>query len=116
MFEPEGENKGRLNSDNTWRYKIPAVTTIPLEMNTYLFPRDQQAPEVPPDANEIFSAKEVGEPPLVLANSVFFAVKAAIRASRVERGRDPLFRFDAPATVQEVRRACDVSERDLGEN
>jgi xanthine dehydrogenase/oxidase len=115
VFEPEGESKGRLNSDNTWRYKIPAVTTIPLEMNTYLFPREQKAPEVPPDANEIFSAKEVGEPPLVLANSVFFAVKAAIRATRVERGRDPLFQFDAPATVQEVRRACDVGERDLGE-
>ncbi len=91
VFEPEGENKGRLNSDNTWRYKIPAVTTIPLEMNTYLFPRDQQAPEVPPDANEIFSAKEVGEPPLVLANSVFFAVKAAIRASSTSTRPRPAF-------------------------
>ena len=40
VFEPDGEEKGRLNTTNTWRYKIPAVTTIPLEMNTYLFPRD----------------------------------------------------------------------------
>jgi hypothetical protein len=60
-------------------------------------------------ANNIFSAKEIGEPPLVLANSVFFAIKAAIRASRLERGLPGLFRFDAPATVQEVRRACEVS-------
>jgi xanthine dehydrogenase/oxidase len=113
VFEPQGENKGRLNADNTWRYKIPAITTIPLEMNTYLFPRGERAEHVPEDANEIFSAKEVGEPPLVLANSVFFAIKAAIRASRIERNLNPLFQFDAPATVQEVRLACEVTEKHL---
>lgn len=112
VFEPSGDEKGRLNTTNTWRYKIPAVTTIPLQMNTYLFPRDT-VKNIPEDPNDIFSAKEVGEPPLVLANSVFFAIKAAIRASRVERGLEPLFRFDAPATVQEVRRACEVTARDF---
>jgi xanthine dehydrogenase/oxidase len=105
VFEPEGDEKGRLNTDNTWRYKPPAVSTIPLRMNTYLFPRNL-ASNVPDEPGSLFSAKEVGEPPLVLANSVFFAVKAAIRASRIERGLDGLFRLDAPATVQEVRRAC----------
>lgn len=105
VFEPDGEEKGRLNTDNTWRYKPPAISTIPLQMNTYLFPRNLAA-NVPEESNSLFSAKEVGEPPLVLANSVFFAIKAAIRASRIERGLDGLFRFDAPATVQEVRRAC----------
>ncbi|MEN3371334.1 MAG: hypothetical protein V7609_3477 [Verrucomicrobiota bacterium] len=112
VFEPSGDEKGRLNTTNTWRYKIPAVTTIPLQMNTYLFPRDS-VKNIPEDPNDIFSAKEVGEPPLVLANSVFFAIKAAIRASRIERGLDPLFRFDAPATVQEVRRACEVTGKDF---
>lgn len=105
VFEPEGEEQGRLNTDNTWRYKPPAISTIPLQMNTYLFPRDL-ASSVPDEPNSLFSAKEVGEPPLVLASSVFFAVKAAVRASRIERGLDGLFRMDAPATVQEVRRAC----------
>ena len=114
VFEPGGEEQGRLNTTNTWRYKIPAVPTIPLEMNTYLFPRNlPSVAATPEDANEIFSAKEVGEPPLVLANSAFFAIKGAIRASRLERGLDGLFRFDAPATVQEVRRACEVSLADL---
>jgi xanthine dehydrogenase/oxidase len=112
VFETSGEEKGRLNTTNTWRYKIPAVTTIPLQMNTYLFPRDL-VKNIPEDPNDIFSAKEVGEPPLVLANSVFFAIKAAIRASRIERGLAPLFRFDAPATVQEVRHACEVTDRDF---
>ena len=53
------------------------------------------------------------QPPLVLATSVFFAVKSAVRASRLERGLDGLFGMDAPATVQEVRRACAVSVDDM---
>lgn len=114
VSETEGEHVGRLNTTNTWRYKIPAITEIPLEMNTFLFPRNLASVEsIPEDPNEIFSAKEVGEPPLVLANSVFFAIKAAIRASRVERGLPDLFLFDAPATVQEVRRACAVKDSDF---
>jgi xanthine dehydrogenase/oxidase len=107
VFQPDGEDEGRVTTDNTWRYKLPATATIPLELNTHLFPRDR-ATGVPDDDNELFSSKEVGEPPLVLAVSVFFAIKAAIRASRLERGLDGLFRFDAPATVQEVRRAVEL--------
>lgn len=111
-FQPgEGDDEGRLNTLNTWRYKPPAVTTIPLEMNTYLYPRNNSS-EVPENANELFSAKEVGEPPLVLAASVFFAIKSAIRDSRVERGLDGIFKFDAPATVQEVSQALAVDNED----
>jgi xanthine dehydrogenase/oxidase len=109
VFTPDGDAAGTLTTDNTWRYKVPATTTIPLELNTHLFPRDS-VPDVPDNPNELFSAKEVGEPPLVLATSVFFAVKSAVRASRLERGLDGLFRLDAPATVQEVRQACAVSD------
>jgi xanthine dehydrogenase/oxidase len=116
VFEEDGDDKGRLTTDNTWRYKPPAVTTIPLSLNVHLFPRNLlSVQDIPEDPNEIFSAKEVGEPPMVLANSVFFAIKAAIRASRLERKLPGLFRFDAPATVQEVRRACEVSLVELGQ-
>jgi xanthine dehydrogenase/oxidase len=108
VFEGEGEQRGRLNSTNTWTYKPPAVTSIPLSMNVHLFPRDST--DVPEDPNDLLSSKEVGEPPLVLASSVFFAVKDAVRASRRERGLDVLFALDAPATVQEVRRACAVTD------
>ncbi len=114
VFQDEGPETGRLNTTNTWRYKPPAVSSIPLSFNTYLFPRDSlDVLDIPEDSNDIFSAKEVGEPPLVLANSVFFAIKAAIRASRLERGLGGLFGFDAPATVQEVRSACEVSTAHL---
>ena len=112
VFEPEGENKGRLNTLNTWTYKPPAITTIPLEMNTYLYPRNNSS-EVPENPNGLFSSKEVGEPPLVLATSVFFAIKSAIRASRIERGLSGYFKLDAPATVQEVSRVLEVSKKDF---
>ncbi|MEO0575261.1 MAG: molybdopterin cofactor-binding domain-containing protein [Pseudomonadota bacterium] len=107
VFEPEGDEQGRLNTVNTWRYKPPATTNIPLEFNVHLFPRDDS--DVPENPNDLFSAKDVGEPPLVLANSVFFAIKAAVRASRIERGLPGLFQMDAPATVQEVRTALQVT-------
>lgn len=117
VFQEDGPGLGRLTTDNTWRYKPPAAASIPLELNTHLFPRDSlSVADIPENPNDIFSAKEVGEPPLVLANSVFFAIKAAIRASRLERGLSGLFRFDAPATVQEVRRACEVSPVDLAKS
>jgi len=113
-FQEEGPETGRLNTTNTWRYKPPSARSIPLSFNTYLFPRnDKSVANIPDDRNDIFSAKEVGEPPLVLANSVFFAIKAAIRASREDRGLPKLFRFDAPATVQEICRASEVKLSEL---
>ena len=101
-----------MNAGNTWEYKLPATTTIPLEMNVYLFPREL-ASHVPENPNLLFSSKEVGEPPLVLANAAFIATKSAVRASRVERCLHPLFGMDAPATVQEVRRVCEVDLKDI---
>jgi len=114
-FQPDGPEEGRLNTLNTWTYKPPAVSSIPLEMNVYLFPRDLAA-NVPESPNDIMSSKEVGEPPLVLSASVFFAAKAAIRASRLERKLSGLFKFDAPATVQEVSNALEISNTNFNPN
>jgi xanthine dehydrogenase/oxidase len=79
-----------------------------LELNVYLFPRDLAA-NVPESPTDVLSSKEIGEPPLVLSVTAFFAVKAAVRASRIERGLPGLFRLDSPAIVQEVRSACEIS-------
>lgn len=111
-FQPDGPNAGRLNSVNTWRYKIPAVTTIPLEMNTHLFPRSKVPFPLDPMSG-VLSSKEVGEPPLVLATSVFLALRNAVRASRVERGLDPYFTLDAPATVDAISAALGVTPQQL---
>ena len=106
LFEPEGENKGRNNTPNTWTYKPPATTTIPVELRTDLFPRDTEGVKQNPDL--LMGSKGVGEPPLVLAATVFFAVKHAIMDARKQLD-EPLtdwFEMESPATVQRVKEAC----------
>lgn len=61
----------------------------------------------------VFSSKAVGEPPLFLAASVFWAIKDAIRAARVASGASAIFQLDSPATAERIRLACD--DRFLGE-
>ena len=53
-----------------------------------------------------FHMQAVGEPPLFLAASVFFAIKDAITAARKESGVSGYFRLDSPATCERIRMAC----------
>ena len=112
VWQRSGERAGMNNTPNTWGYKIPATTTVPLELNVNLYPRELSS-EVPDNPNLLLSAKEVGEPPLCMATTVYFAVKHAILDSRVERGKPGWFRLDMPCTVQRVREACAVKADDL---
>ena len=48
----------------------------------------------------------VGEPPLFLAASVFFAIQNAIRAAREDAGESRTFAMDSPATCERIRMAC----------
>ncbi|XP_050537664.1 xanthine dehydrogenase/oxidase isoform X2 [Daktulosphaira vitifoliae] len=50
--------------------------------------------------------KAIGEPPLFLSASVFFAIKNAIYAARKDSGIIEYFRLDPPATVEKIRMAC----------
>lgn len=48
----------------------------------------------------------IGEPPLFLSASIFFAIKNAIYSAREDAGITGYFRLDAPATVEKIRLAC----------
>lgn len=48
----------------------------------------------------------MGEPPLFLAASVFYAIKDAIVSAREESGLKGIFRLDSPATPERIRNAC----------
>ena len=55
------------------------------------------------------SAQAVGEPPLFLAASIFFAIKDAIRAARAgnpDCKTKKLFQLSSPATPEKIRNAC----------
>ena len=81
-------------------------------MNVILFPRDL-APNAPHEEAELLSSKEIGEPPMTLAATAFFAVKQAVRAARADRGHHAWFQMESPATVERVREACLVRGADL---
>jgi xanthine dehydrogenase/oxidase len=98
---------GELLSDGTWNYKIPCSKTIPIEFNVYLLDYVPSADaKTPLDNYGIRSAKSTGEPPLVLASSVFFAIKHAILAARKDAGRSDWFELPSPATVERIQSAC----------
>ena len=68
---------GRLLTKGPGAYKIPGFGDIPSQFNVSLL-RGTSNPRA------VYSSKAVGEPPLFLASSVFFAIKNAIEAARKE--------------------------------
>ena len=107
------ENLGRLNTLNTWEYKPPAATSIPIQLNVELY--WHRPPGALTDPRLLYSSKEVGEPPMVLASSVYFAIKRAVLAARRDKlGQKPeWFELPCPATPQAVREACLIDREDL---
>uniref|UniRef100_A0A673LJS9 Xanthine dehydrogenase/oxidase-like n=1 Tax=Sinocyclocheilus rhinocerous TaxID=307959 RepID=A0A673LJS9_9TELE len=91
---------GYLYTRGPGMYKIPSFGDIPIELKVSLL-RDT------PNEKAIFSSKAVGEPPLFLAASVFYAIKDAIIAARAESGLTGPFRLDSPATPERIRNACE---------
>ncbi|XP_076843941.1 xanthine dehydrogenase/oxidase isoform X2 [Brachyhypopomus gauderio] len=92
-------SQGYLYTRGPGMYKIPAFGDIPTELKVSLL-RDA------PNDKAIFSSKAVGEPPLFLAASVFYAIKDAITAARTDAGVLGPFRLDSPATPERIRNAC----------
>ena len=54
----------------------------------------------------LFLLQAVGEPPLFLAASVYFAIRDAVASARRERGVEGQFLMDSPATCERIRMAC----------
>jgi len=76
-------------------YKIPTANDCPPVFNTRLFGRANRH-------DSIHRSKAVGEPPLLLPFSVFFAIRDAISALGGHRVDPPL---QAPATAEAILRA-----------
>nr|XP_026690657.1 xanthine dehydrogenase/oxidase-like [Ciona intestinalis] len=99
LEEPLLLNNGHLLTKGPGAYKIPGFGDCPHQFNVHLLRNA-------PNKRAIFSSKGVGEPPLFLAASVFFAIKNAIVSARIESGLSPDFRLDSPATVERIRMSC----------
>lgn len=80
-------------------YKLPGFADIPGEFNVALL-------KGAPNPRAVYSSKAVGEPPLFLASSIYFAIKEAISAARKGSGLDSHFQMTSPATSAKIRMAC----------
>uniref|UniRef100_A0A672V8D2 Xanthine dehydrogenase/oxidase n=1 Tax=Strigops habroptila TaxID=2489341 RepID=A0A672V8D2_STRHB len=99
MEELRYSPEGNLYTRGPGMYKIPAFGDIPTEFYVSLL-RDC------PNSKAVYSSKAVGEPPLFLSASVFYAIKDAIYSARKDSGVTEAFRLDSPATPERIRNAC----------
>jgi xanthine dehydrogenase/oxidase len=101
------EKGGRVITDGTWTYKPPCTKTIPQIFNVYLLKYESSGikTDAPKDMYGINSSKSTGEPPLVLSNTVYFAIKHAIMSFRKNQGKDDWVRLDPPASIEKINLA-----------
>jgi len=84
---------GQITTFSPSTYKIPSVSDIPRKFNVEIYKDGKNVEKV------VNKAKTTGEPPLMLAMSVFYAIKDAI-ASAGKYKAAPI--LDAPATPEKI--------------
>jgi xanthine dehydrogenase large subunit len=94
------DDKGRLLTHAPSTYKIPCASDVPADFRVALF-------DGPNREATIYRSKAVGEPPLMLAISVFAAIADAIHS--LAPGRP--VRLDAPATPESILHAIGALEQ-----
>ncbi|MFC3441851.1 xanthine dehydrogenase molybdopterin binding subunit [Sphingobium rhizovicinum] len=90
------DDKGRLLTHSPATYKIPTASDRPRHLSIRLWDGENVQPT-------INRSKAVGEPPFMLANSVFSALNQAIAATAPNKRALPA--LDAPATPERILRA-----------
>ena len=86
---------GKLTTHAPSTYKIPTANDCPPVLHCQLYEGENLA-------DSIHRSKAVGEPPLLLPFSVFFAIRDAVSAAGGHRADPPLM---APATSESILRA-----------
>jgi xanthine dehydrogenase large subunit len=94
----EYSGRGKLLTHGPSTYKIPVASDIPEHFNVHLFD-NANVRDTP------FKSKAVGEPPLMLALSAFFALKHATAEAGKASSLSPL---TAPATPEKILMACEA--------
>jgi len=89
---------GKLLTHAPSTYKIPTASDCPADFRVKLF--DNRNVE-----DSIYRSKAVGEPPLLLPFSVFFAIRDAVSAVGQHKVQPPL---RAPATAEAILEAVDA--------
>ena len=92
------DDQGRLRTHAPSTYKIPTCSDVPEDFRVNLWASKGNR------ENTIHRSKAVGEPPLMLATSVFSAITDAVAS--LDKGKVPP--LDAPATPEAIMRAVNA--------
>ena len=92
------DERGRLLTHAPSTYKIPTANDRPARMDIAIWERGRNVEPT------IHRSKAVGEPPLMLAISVFSALTQAVAAAAPGKG---LPKLDAPTTPERILAAID---------
>jgi xanthine dehydrogenase large subunit len=98
------DKAGRLMTHAPSTYKIPSVSDCPSDFRVRLFKNRNVA-------DSIHRSKAVGEPPLLLPFSVFFAIRDAVASVGNYKINPPL---NAPATSEEILEAVEAVQAAAG--
>ena len=104
MEEVNWKSNGQLITHSPSTYKIPAVNDMPEKFNVEIYKQGKNK------ENVVNKSKTTGEPPLMNAMSVFFAIKNAI-ASVGDYNTTPI--INAPATPEKILMSIKKLERKL---
>jgi len=102
--EVNWKSNGQITTHSPSTYKIPAASDMPEKFNVEIFKKGKNVEQV------INKSKTTGEPPLMLAMSVFYAIKNAI-ASVGNYAFYP--NLDAPATPEKILMSIDKLKRKI---
>jgi xanthine dehydrogenase/oxidase len=103
MEETLWSPSGLLSTTGPGTYKIPGFSDIPQEFNVSFLQGVSWN-----SLRSIQSSKGVGEPPLFLGSTVFFALRDAVVSARRENGVDSYLELESPATSERLR--CAVGD------
>ena len=92
---------GQLFTKGPGTYKIPGFRDIPQVFNVSLL-KDVEWENL----RTIQRSRGVGEPPLFMGSSVFFAIRDALRAARKQYGVEDVLHLQSPATPERIRVSC----------
>ncbi|KAI7489247.1 hypothetical protein KC351_g1471 [Hortaea werneckii] len=92
---------GQIFTRGPGAYKIPGFRDIPQEFNVSLL-KDVNWENL----RTIQRSRGVGEPPLFMGSSVFFAIRDALKAARKEWNVEDVLSLRSPATVERIRVSC----------
>ena len=92
---------GQIFTRGPGTYKIPGFRDIPQVFNVSLL-KDVEWENL----RTIQRSRGVGEPPLFMGSSVFFAIRNALKAARKQYGVDEVLALQSPATPERIRVSC----------